>query len=183
MKLSSISLAAAGVMLASGCHAARQSGDGASDADDGAGVPGLVIDKHSVPALNERRQSPAFLPKAVAYRMSGPYAANVPVSVNASGDIVSYPAPSDLGPDSEPVDLGGGWWLDRRGVSVNSVFTRYTYAEYRALKAAPAIAELHAAIIPGAVVSKVIQLPMTTGEAVADTMAAKAALPVYRLSR
>ncbi len=69
------------------------------------------------------------------------------------------------------------------GVSDNSVFTRYTYAEYRALKTAPTIAELREAIIPGARVSDTLRLPMTTSEAVADPEAAKAALPVYRLKR
>lgn len=180
MKLSSITFAAAGAILASGCHAAKQGG--APTADSGA-ENARVLAVEPLPMANERGSAPALIPKAVAYRMSGPYAANVPVTVNSAGEIVSYPAPSDLGPDSEPLDLGGGWWLDRRGVSDNSVFTRYTYAEYRALKTAPTIAELREAIIPGARVSDTLRLPMTTSEAVADPEAAKAALPVYRLKR
>ncbi|MCM1070978.1 MAG: hypothetical protein NC210_08180 [[Clostridium] fimetarium] len=182
MKLSSITFAAAGAILASGCNAAKQGG---SEAALGAGTdaPTLAVESRPMSAPNERGSAPALIPKAVAYRMSGPYAANVPVTVNAAGEIVSYPAPSDLAPDSEPIDLGGGWWLDRRGVSDNSVFTRYTYAEYRALKTAPTIAELREAIIPGARVSDTFRLPMTTSEAVADPDAAKAVLPVYRLKR
>lgn len=115
-------------------------------------------------------------PKAVAYRMSGDYADNVPVTLAADGAIISYPAPGDITDRSAPLPLADGWWLDRRGISANSVFTRYTYSEYRALPAAPTPAELKASVIPGARVTATLQLPMTVAEATADTAAANAAL-------
>ncbi len=115
-------------------------------------------------------------PKAVAYRMSGDYAGNVPVTLAPDGAIISYPAPTDLTDRSEPLPLADGWWLDRRGISANSVFTRYTYPEYRALTAAPDPAQLKAAVIPGARVTAIVHLPMSVAEAVADTTAVNAAL-------
>lgn len=115
-------------------------------------------------------------PKAVAYRMSGDYADNVPVTLAPDGAIISYPAPGDLTDLSAPLPLADGWWLDRRGISANSVFTRYTFSKYRALPAAPTPAELKASVIPGARVTVTLQLPMTVAEATADTAAANAAI-------
>lgn len=180
MKLSTITLAAAGAIMASGCHSAKNNAEAVAPMKEAAPVeivPGPAVPGHM------RQSPPAVMPKAVAYRMSGSYSSNVPVNVNAAGDIVSYPAPTDLGPDSTPIDLGGGWWLDRRGVSANSVFTRYTYAEYRALKTAPTLSELKAAVIPGARVSETVTLPMTLSEAEADLSAVKAALPTFSIKR
>lgn len=116
------------------------------------------------------------MPRAVAYRMSGDYADNVPVTLAADGSLQSYPAPSDIHESLRPIPLSGGWWLDRRGVSARSVFTRYTYAGYAALEEAPSPAQLLEAVIPGARVTSVVTLPMTTQEAVADTAAVNAAL-------
>lgn len=115
------------------------------------------------------------LPRAKAYRMNGDYAANVPVQVGADGNITSYPAPADVR-GQEPVALAGGWWLDRRGISRRSVFTRYTYGEYAALASAPSIAELKAAIIEGARPVDIVELPMTPQQALADTAAVNARL-------
>ena len=77
--------------------------------------------------------------RAIVYRTSKPCADLVPVQVSADGTaLISYPAPSDLNPAlSAPVELPGGWWLDRRGVGTASVFTTYTYAQYSAMKQAP----------------------------------------------
>lgn len=108
--------------------------------------------------------------------MSGDYADNVPVTLAPDGAIISYPAPTDLTDRSTPLPLADGWWLDRRGISANSVFTRYTYSEYRALPAAPTPTELKASVIPGARVTATLQLPMTVSEATADTAAANAAI-------
>jgi len=111
------------------------------------------------------------LPKGVVYRMSGNYADNVPITLTPQGTLQSYPAPTDLCAESTPVQLYGGWWLDRRGVSSRTVFTRYTYSEYAAMPSAPSPQQLIEAVIPGAKVTAVIQLPMTMQEAVADTAA------------
>ena len=58
----------------------------------------------------------AAIPRARVYRMNGDYADNVPVGTDGNGRIISYPAPTDLSTASKPIQLAGGWWLDRRGV-------------------------------------------------------------------
>lgn len=123
-----------------------------------------------------RGQAVAMMPRAVAYRMSGDYADNVPVTLASDGTLQSYPDPSDITAASTPLPLEGGWWLDRRGISGQSVFTRFTYAGYAAMKQAPSPQQMLEAVIPGARVTAVMQLPMTTQEAVADTAAANASL-------
>lgn len=119
------------------------------------------------------------LPRAVVYRMAGDAtAANVPVQLDANGYIVSYPDPRDVR-GAEPVALGDGWLLDRRGISEQSVFTRYTYAEYSALAAPPTLADLRDAVIPGARPVDIHRLDMTPSQAAADTAAVKAAIAAF----
>lgn len=116
--------------------------------------------------------SPArFMPRAVAYRTSGDYRDNVPVTLMPDGkSLQSFPAPTDVTPlRSAPIELCDGFLLDRRGISKNSVFTRYTYAEYAALKKVPSTSALLDAVIPGAVVTEIVEFPFTTDEAEADT--------------
>lgn len=118
------------------------------------------------------RNSPArYMPRAVAYRTSGNYDDNVPVTLSADGSTLqSFPAPTDVTPEvSTPIRLCDGYLLDRRGISPRSVFTRYTYAEYASLKKVPTTAELLKAVIPGAVVTEIVEFPFTTTEAEADT--------------
>lgn len=113
-----------------------------------------------------------YMPKAVIYRTSGDYIDNVPITLSANGkEVVSYPAPTDLTDQSTPVPLIDGWLLDRRGVSKNSVFTDYTYAQYRQLKQAPTPEELLKHVIEGARVTATVNINMTTTEAEADTAA------------
>lgn len=119
------------------------------------------------------------LPRAVVYRMAGDATAdNVPVQLDANGNIVSYPDPRDVR-GAEPVALGDGWLLDRRGISEQSVFTRYTYPEYAALQAPPTLAELREAIIPGARPVDIHRLDMTPSQAAADTATVKAAIAAF----
>lgn len=114
----------------------------------------------------------SFIPKAVAYRTNGNYAANVPVTLADSGnELASFPAPSDLTESSTPVPLADGYLLDRRGISSHTAFLRYTYDEYRALPEVPGIAQLKSAIIPDARVTEIVQLPVTVQKACADTAA------------
>lgn len=83
------------------------------------------------------------LPSHRIYKMRGDYAAFVPVTLDAEGKtIVSYPAPTDINPSQKPVALGNGWYLDRRGVGVNTAFTDFTYEEYAQLATAPSIETL-----------------------------------------
>lgn len=116
------------------------------------------------------------MPRATVFRMSGDYADNVPVDIYPQGRLFSYPAPTDVSEASAPVPLAGGWWLDRRGVGEHTVFTRWTYGEYSALKETPSPREISAAVIPGARVTKVLHLDMTPQEAMADTAAVNAAI-------
>lgn len=95
----------------------------------------------------------SMLPKPTAFKMSGDYSNNVAITLNA-GKIVYFPAPSDISENSKPTPLGDGWWLNRQGISANSVFTKYTFEEYSKLKQVPSIEELKASIIPGARVTE-----------------------------
>lgn len=112
------------------------------------------------------------LPRAVIYKTNGDYRDNVPVTLNAAGTaLISFPAPTDITDLSTPLPLADGYLLDRRGVSENSRFTRYTYAQYRALPAPPAPAALIDSIIPGARVTVIHRLDITLQQALGDTAA------------
>lgn len=115
--------------------------------------------------------TPAFLPRAVIYRTNGDYDDRVPVTLDATRtSIVSYPAPTDITSASVPLVLADGWLLDRRGgISVNSAFLDWTYAQYAAMSHTPSIAEIMSHIIPEARVTAIRALPLTATEALADT--------------
>jgi hypothetical protein len=115
--------------------------------------------------------SPATaVPKAVVYRVNGSFVDNVPVTMSMNRQkIVSFPAPSDITESSRPIQLIDGYLLDRRGISANSVFTKYSYKEYGELKSAPSLSELRDMVIPGAIVTDFVRLPFTLSVAVADT--------------
>lgn len=121
------------------------------------------------PALN-------FLPNATAFRMSGEYANNVAVTLGPDGELIYFPAPTDITADSEPIELGQGWWLNNQGIGPNSVFTKYTFAEYAALPEVPSVEQIKLSIIPGAKVTDFIELPMTLSEANKNLDAAKEAV-------
>ena len=104
------------------------------------------------------------MPDATAFRMSGNYSQNVAVTLDADGNLIYFPDPADLTADSEPIELGEGWWLNRQGLGQHSVFTKYTFAEYAALPEAPAASQLKKMIIPGARVTQFVELPYKIGE-------------------
>lgn len=108
---------------------------------------------------------PRALLKATVFRMSGDYADNVAITLNADGSLAYYPAPTDLTANSKPLNLGNGWWLNRQGLSAKSVFTKYTFEEYMNMKDAPSPAEIKAAVIPGAKVTEMQQTPYMASEA------------------
>ena len=109
--------------------------------------------------------------KASAFQMSGDYADKVAVTLGADGRLVYFPAPSDLTAGSQPTEIGGGWWLNRQGISEGSVFTRWTFDEYRALKTVPTQQEILDAIIPGARVTAFRNIPVPASEAARMTPA------------
>lgn len=106
--------------------------------------------------------------KATAFKMSGDYASNVAVTLDDTGRLTYYPDPADITPSSSPVPLKEGWYLNRQGLGPGSVFTSYTFDEYMNLPAPPSHAELLEAVIPGAVVTDFIELPVAASEASAN---------------
>lgn len=99
------------------------------------------------------------LPMQLAYRMKGDYANLVPVTMDANHEeIISYPDPMDINKDQAPVALGDGWFLDRRGISINTAFLDYTYEKYSALKKAPSKEELKAHIVDRHGVVEIVSL-------------------------
>lgn len=75
----------------------------------------------------------------------------VPVGLSADRQhITSYPQPKDLLADGKmrlPTKLVKGYWLDNKGVGLNTGFLSMTYAEYAALPQAPPIAEMEAMLL------------------------------------
>lgn len=108
------------------------------------------------------------LPKATAFRMSGDYANHVAVTLSPQGELVYFPAVSDITAASKPLKIGDGWWLNRQGLSAGSVFLKYTFEEYAALPKTPSPKEIKAAVIPGATVTAFEQLPVSMQEAAAN---------------
>lgn len=105
------------------------------------------------------------LPKASVFKMSGDYSNNVAVTLGPDGNLTYFPAPTDLTPNSVPMSLGDGWYLNRQGIGPNSVFTKWTFDEYRSLPQVPSPAEIKAAVIPGARVTSFESLTITPSQA------------------
>lgn len=85
-------------------------------------------------------------PGVIVYKTSENYFSHVPVTLSPDKkSIVSYPAPSDVLVNGElalPVKLENGYLLDRRGISQNSAFLKWTYYEYSRLDHTPKPEEL-----------------------------------------
>ena len=165
MKKLTLLLSLAVMLIASSCKSSSPTA--ASDPNVTRSVAVSMPLRDSKPiAPNSPTIRPAnALPKATAFRMSGDYADHVAVSVDNQGNLTYFPAPTDISAASAPVSLTEGWWLNRQGIGINSVFTKYTFSEYAALPSVPSIEELKASIIPGARVTEVISLPYTINEA------------------
>lgn len=99
------------------------------------------------------------IPMATAFRMSGDYSDNVAVSLDNEGNLSYFPAPTDITADSRPISLGDGWWLNNQGFGQNTVFTKYTFAQYAELPEVPSVEQLKKDIIPGARVTEMKVLP------------------------
>lgn len=112
-------------------------------------------------------------PMARIYQMNGDWSDLVPVGMRGS-ELVSFPAPGDLSASSRPIRLTDGYWLDSRGVGAGTAFTRYTYDQYMTLPAPPDKQTLISAIVPGARVTRVVELPFPLQTARADTAAVNA---------
>ncbi len=119
----------------------------------------------------------AYIPRATVFRMSGPYADHVAVTLDASGQLTYYPDPSDISDNSVPVYLGDGWWLNRQGLGANSVFTTWTMQEYAKLPSAPTPAEIKAHIMPDAAVTDFRSTSVLLPNAMKELSKIKAELP------
>ncbi|WP_289858585.1 hypothetical protein [uncultured Muribaculum sp.] len=122
---------------------------------------GTTIDNIEQPVVIGTKKQMAY-PKAVIYKTNGNFSNNVPITLSAdSKKLISFPAPSDITEQTAPIKLSQGYWLDRRGISPNTAFTKFTY---RQLKSTPSANELKKAIIPGAIVTEIVQLPYPVGQ-------------------
>lgn len=132
----------------------------------GKSASGVAVDNNPlVTSIAIQKQPLGMIPKATAFRMTGDYANNVAVTLGPDGNITYFPAPSDISKRSIPTSLGDGWYLNNQGISANSVFTKYTFDEYSKLSEVPSPQQLKEAIIPGARVENMIQLPYSINEA------------------
>ena len=95
----------------------------------------------------------AYIPRATVFKMSGPYADKVAVTLTPDGRLSYFPAPSDITPESAPVYVGNGWWLNRQGIGAGSVFTSWTFDEYARLPKTPSPEEIRSHILPDAEVT------------------------------
>ena len=151
-------ISSAALVAMSSCKTSRQ----ADDTTPVATTVTVTIDKPlSVTGWNSAK---AF-PKAVIYKTNGDFADKVPVTLSADRKtIISFPAPADV-VNRQPVKLAEGFYLDNKGISSNTAFTHYTYSQYAALSKAPSLSQLRHAIIPGAMVTEIVELPYPVGQA------------------
>lgn len=130
-------------------------------------VSDTVVESSSIQMKVENFESD-IMPKASVFKMSGDFQDNVGVTLNADGTLAYYPAITDITAQSAPQALQGGWWLNRQGLSGGSVFTKWTFDEYRNLPVQPTREEIIEAIIPGATVTQMVTLPVSLADALAD---------------
>ncbi len=85
-------------------------------------------------------------PQVVIYKTKENYYLHVPVNLSVDKKtLVSYPAPSDVVINGEPmlpVKLENGYLLDRRGIGEGCAFLKWTYYEYSRLDHTPNSEEL-----------------------------------------
>lgn len=141
----------------------------ASCRSNSADTSGVILRREAdAPVLASK---PVALPKAILYKTAGDFADNVPVQMGPDGALISFPAPTDIPAGARVTVFDGGWMLSPVGVTAQSVFTRYTFEEYRALPQVPTPQEIMSAIIPGSAVTATLVAPLTPAEALADTAA------------
>lgn len=132
---------------------------------------------NEITAMPVKGGGESFMPKATVFKMSGPYADHVAVTLDNNGQLSYFPATSDITANSAPVYLGDGWWLNRQGLSANSVFTTWTMAEYAKLPSTPSPAEIKAHIIPDARVTEFRRTSVPITDAMTKLSKIKTELP------
>ena len=144
-------------LVLAACSPGRDAGS-AGPAGSGAGV--VVVPPASDPV------SPVPQPRAVVYRTRADYRDRVPVALSADGRrLLSFPAPTDVGPDKRPVALSGDYLLDRCGIGSDVAFLDYTYEEYARLSAPLPPDTLLAHVLDAAPLLEMYRLPLSAGEA------------------
>lgn len=147
------------VLLLTGCATSKQP-------DNPARLPVTEAEKVDLQPL----AGTFALPPAVIYKTNGNYEDHVTAAYDpATRTFTYYPAPTDISVASQPMKMNNGWLLDRQGgIGPNTVFLKWTYAEYSHLKTVPTVQQLEQAIIPGARVTEVHSLDITANQAIAD---------------
>lgn len=161
-----------------GCAPKRDAVAGNESAGVGSGPGAPTAVEYPAAAIGDR---PVFFLKASVFKMSGDYSDHVAVTLDSDGNLTYFPAPSDITAASRPVDLGGGWWLNRQGIAENSVFTRYTFDQYMSLEQVPTPQQLIDSIIPGARVIAWRTLPFPASDAMNRIEAIKQYLTEHQL--
>lgn len=96
-------------------------------------------------------QQAGNLAPLILYKTKADYSNNIPIVLNDNKDkIVSYPSIKDVtinGQFARPYKLRKGFLLDNIGISVNTVYTSFTYEEYSRFKDVPTIEEFYKRII------------------------------------
>lgn len=131
--------------------------------EDKAGKPTTLPAKPPVKIMTVKQAK--AMAKATAFKMNGEYSKNIGVTLDPEGNLSYFPDPKDITADSEPLDLGNGWWLNRQGLGPNSVFTNYTFPEFASLPEVPTPEQFKNEIIPGSHVLQFVELPYNIGEA------------------
>lgn len=84
--------------------------------------------------------------QTIVYKTKADYSKYVPVTLNAEKtEVVAYPAPTDVyrnGKLAYPTPLVNGYYLDNRGIGLNSAFLNITYEDYIKLKEAPPLTDM-----------------------------------------
>lgn len=161
-----IHIFAAGLAMLSACSPKTQgvNADGARHSDIASNEVETVT-AQPMPG-NDMNSKPVYARlKATLFKMNGDYANNVAVTLGPDGELRYFPAPSDISEYSRPEEVGEGWWLNRQGLGANSVFTKWTFDEYKNLKNVPTPEEIKSAIIPGSHVTEFRQLAIPAEDA------------------
>lgn len=107
------------------------------------------------------------MPKAIVYKVQPEYLDKVPVRLDAGKiRLLSFPAPTDITPSTAPIELIDGFYLDRQGIDINTMFLSVTRDEYAAMASTPSAADIMEMVLPMSFVSEIVVLPITTAEAI-----------------
>jgi hypothetical protein len=89
--------------------------------------------------------------RVMIYKTRTDHFHQVPITLNEGKDqLSSFPHPSDLFHEGQlalPIKLNDGFLLDRRGISIHTAFTSYTYEAYSKLENPPSPQELLKSVI------------------------------------